>query len=72
MAPTGRVVILDAVLKGPNAWDTFKQIDLHMAVLFGAGERDENQWRALLDTASLRLPTIEASPGLGWLEAAPV
>ena len=67
----GRLVILDAVLRGPNAWDNFKLIDLHMAVLFGAGERDEPAWRALLERTGFALDAILPLPGLGWLEARP-
>jgi hypothetical protein len=59
-APPGApVVIIDAVIPPGNDPHGAKWLDLHMLALFGARERDETQWRALLDESGIRLDSIE-------------
>jgi SAM-dependent methyltransferase len=69
--PEGRLFVLDAVLQGPNVWDPFKQIDLHMLILFAARERSEPEWRQLLADGGFELTDVLPMPGLGWIEARP-
>jgi SAM-dependent methyltransferase len=69
MGPGARVVILDAILKDPNAWDLYKLVDLHMLVMLGGRERDAAQWRRLLHSAGLRAAVAHRTSGLAWIEA---
>jgi O-methyltransferase domain len=71
MEPGAVLIILDAILREANEWDPFKLMDLHMLVLFGAGERDEAQWRHLLGSAGFAMTEAIRSPGLAWIEAVP-
>jgi hypothetical protein len=49
-APAGaRLLVLDAVVPDGNDADGAKWLDLLMLALFGGRERDEAQWRALLE-----------------------
>jgi hypothetical protein len=75
MAPGGRLLVVDAVLP-ERAHDAPAMIrmDLHMLLLFGAGERTERESRALLGASGFELDdvTMTASPaGLGVLTATP-
>lgn len=56
--PGSQVLIDEMVLPNTGAhwWSTC--LDLHMYAMLGAMERDEDQWRGLLDTAGLRLVDI--------------
>lgn len=45
----GRLVVIDAVVQQGDEPQGAKWLDLLMHLLFGARERDEAQWRALLD-----------------------
>ena len=72
MGPGATLVVLDAIVRGPNEWDTFKGVDLHMLVLFGARERDEAQWRELFEGGGFEMTEAFRSPGLAWIEAVPV
>jgi hypothetical protein len=69
MAPHATVVIGDAVLRGPNEWDWFKGLDLHMLVVLGGRERSEPEWHELLDRAGLRIQSIVRTPALGCVVA---
>jgi hypothetical protein len=48
-APAGARLVLDAVVPDGNDADGAKWLDLLMLALFGGRERDEAQWRALLE-----------------------
>jgi O-methyltransferase domain len=51
-APSGaRVLVLDSVVASGNEPDGAKWLDLLMLTLFAGRERDEQQWRALLEEA---------------------
>ena len=47
--PGTRLVLLEGTLQEGNEPDGAKWLDLLMLALFGGRERDETQWRALLD-----------------------
>lgn len=47
--PDGRLVLLEAVVEPGNEPDGSKWLDLLMLALFAGRERDEPQWRALLE-----------------------
>lgn len=69
MPPHGRLLLFEAVLRGPNEPDTFKNLDLHMAVLLGGRERSKDEWEDLLTASGFRLNRILPTPGLAWIEA---
>lgn len=54
-----RVLVIDAVIPPGNEPHGAKWLDLHMLALFGARERDETQWRALLEGVGLEVERIE-------------
>jgi DNA-binding Lrp family transcriptional regulator len=54
-----RLLLLEAVLAPGNEPHGAKWLDLLMLALFGARERDEAQWRALLAGAGFELVSIE-------------
>ena len=55
----GRLLVLDAVLAPGNDAHSAKWLDLLMLVLAGGRERDEPQWRALLDACGFEPVSIE-------------
>jgi SAM-dependent methyltransferase len=69
MRDGSRLLIGDAVLCGPNEWDTFKNIDLHMLVNIGGRERSEEDWRSLLGRANFGSVSITRSPTLSCIAA---
>jgi hypothetical protein len=58
MAPGARAWIVEQVVQPGDAYDRTKQRDLLMLVLFGAQERDEAEYRALLKSARLERVTV--------------
>jgi hypothetical protein len=68
--PEGSLLLIgDAVLSGPNAWDSFKNLDLHMLVIVGGRERSEKEWRGLLGRAGFESISITRSPTLSCIAA---
>jgi hypothetical protein len=57
--PHALVAIIDSVIPPGNDPHGAKWLDLHMLALFGARERDEAQWRALLEGTGFEIDTIE-------------
>jgi hypothetical protein len=51
--------VLDAVVPPGNERDGVKWLDLLMLALFGGRERDERQWRALLEAAGFEPVRID-------------
>jgi len=47
------------------------QLDLHMLVLFGSGERTREEWTDLLAKAGFAPPRFVPTPGLAWIESQP-
>jgi C-methyltransferase len=60
-----RLILLEGVVEPGNEPDGAKWLDLLMLVLFGGRERDESQWRALLERGGFRVERI----GDGLIEA---
>jgi O-methyltransferase len=59
-APAGaRVLIIDSVIPPGNDPHGAKWLDLLMLALFGARERNEPQWRSLIEGAGLRVHAVE-------------
>jgi hypothetical protein len=58
MAANGRVLLVEAVIQPGTASSFSKCIDLNMLVMTGGRERTEAEYRALLDSAGLRLTRI--------------
>ena len=59
-APSGaRVILLESVIQPGNDPDGSKWLDLLMLTLFGGRERDEAQWRKLLEGASFTIDSIQ-------------
>jgi len=54
-----RLLINESVIKPGNDADAAKWLDLLMLVLAGGRERDEEQWRALLEGAGFRAESLE-------------
>lgn len=55
----GRLLVLDAVIPDGNEADGAKWLDLLMLALFSGRERDERQWRMLLDAGGFEPVRIE-------------
>jgi len=64
--PDARLILLEGVVEPGNEPDGAKWLDLLMLALFRGRERDETQWRALLDAGGFRVERI----GAGVIEAA--
>ena len=47
------------------------QLDLHMLVLFGSGERTREEWDGLLASAGFAPGRFIPTPGLAWIETHP-
>jgi hypothetical protein len=58
-APESRLILLEAVVPAGNEPGGGKWLDLLMLALFAGRERDEAQWRALLEAGSFEPVSIE-------------
>lgn len=58
MAANGRILLVEAVIQPGRATSFSKYMDLNMLVMTGGRERTEAEYRALLDSAGLRLTRI--------------
>ena len=73
MAPDGRVLVVEHVIRPGNAPDWAKLLDINMLVLPGGQERTKEEFAALFTRAGLRLKRIhKTASALSVLEAAPV
>jgi hypothetical protein len=63
MAPGGRVLLVEHVLRPGNAPDFGKLLDANMLVLLGGRERTREEYRELLARAALRLRRIVPTAG---------
>jgi O-methyltransferase domain/Dimerisation domain len=63
--PEARLFIIESVIQPGNDPDGAKWLDLLMLALFGGRERDEAQWRELLDSGGFEPVSIED----GFIEA---
>jgi hypothetical protein len=57
--PHARLLINESVIKPGNDPDGAKWLDLLMLVLAGGRERDEHQWRSLLEGAGFQVESLE-------------
>jgi hypothetical protein len=66
MSPASQLLVVENVLDAPgrSPWEQrdVHLVDLHMLVMFGAGERTESEYGALLVSAGFALPTLKVSP----------
>ena len=58
--PHARLLINESVIRPGNDADGAKWLDLLMLVLAGGRERDEVQWRALLEDAGFRVESLDS------------
>ena len=59
-APSGaRLILLESVIQPGNEPDGSKWLDLLMLALFGGRERDEAQWRELIEGAGFTIDSIQ-------------
>jgi hypothetical protein len=59
-APSGaRLVLLESVIQPGNDADGSKWLDLLVLALFGGRERDESQWRELLEGSGFEIERLE-------------
>jgi hypothetical protein len=73
MAPDGRVLVVEHVIRPGNAPDWAKLLDINMLVLPGGQERTKEEFAALFTRAGLRLKRVhKTASALSVLEAAPV
>lgn len=69
IAPTGKLLVIEAPLPGRNEPSLNKFMDLNMLVMTGGCERTESEYRDLFAAAGFRLQQIIATPtGFSWLE----
>lgn len=73
MPPHGRLLLLEAVVPPGNAPHYVKLLDLQMLIWTGGLERTEEEYRALLASAGLRLARIlpTTTPSIDVIEAVP-
>lgn len=70
MAPGGRVLVVEHVIRPGNAADWGKLLDINMLVLTGGKERTKEEFRALFKRAGLRLLRVHPTKAaLSILEA---
>jgi len=70
MAPGGRVLVVDRVIRPGNAPDWSKWLDINMMVGPGGMERTRPEFAALFAASGLRLVKVHPTPGpLSILEA---
>jgi hypothetical protein len=72
IAADGRLLIVDGVVAPGSASDMLKHMDLHMLVMLGGKERDEEEWRELLAAEGFDLVGIAPSGAKHMIEARPV
>jgi O-methyltransferase/methyltransferase family protein len=72
IAPTGRLLVIDAEIAPPNEGSMNKFLDLSMLVQYGARERTREEWAALFAASGFQL--VGATPteaGLSVIEGIP-
>jgi hypothetical protein len=70
MTATARLVLFESIreLDTPGL---ATQLDLHMLVLMGSGERTREEWDELLTSAGFAPARFIPTPGLAWIETRP-
>ena len=73
IAPDGRVLVMEAVVEGPNAGPPAKLLDINMLVMTGGRERSRDQYAALFAATGFALErVVPANPTVAVIEARPV
>ncbi len=67
MRGNGKILLVEAVLPGPNVPHSGKYLDLHMLVMPGGKERSENEYRELFAKAGLKLVRIVPNNSPLWV-----
>ena len=62
IAPEGRVLVIDGVLRPGNAPDPIKNMDIGMMAFTRGRERTEEEFRALYHQAGLQLMRVLPTP----------
>jgi hypothetical protein len=62
---SGRVLVIERVIGGPNEDLAGKLSDIHMLVMPGGRERTAEEWSSLFDAAGFRLASVNPLTG-GW------
>ncbi|HTJ43421.1 MAG TPA: methyltransferase [Kofleriaceae bacterium] len=72
IAPGGRILVMEAVVEGPNAGPPAKLLDINMLVMTGGEERTREEYAALFAKAGFVLDrVVPASPTVAVIEARP-
>jgi predicted O-methyltransferase YrrM len=73
IAADGRILVMEAVVDGPNAGAPAKLLDLNMLVMTGGQERTREEYAALFEQAGFALEkVVPANPTVAVIEARPV
>jgi len=72
IAPGGRLLLVESILKPPNTPDRGRFMDLMMLVMVRGRERSESDFRALLSDAGFSLDRVITTPGHAIIESRPV
>lgn len=72
IAPTGRLLLIETVVKPPNQPDPAKCMDVNMLVLLTGRERTEDEFRELYASAGFRLTRIVPAGRISIIEGVPV
>jgi hypothetical protein len=68
---TGKLLVIDAVVRPSNEPDPAKWMDLNMLAVFPGRERTEEEFRSLYDKAGFRLTRIVPAMALSVIEGIP-
>jgi SAM-dependent methyltransferase len=71
IAPGGKLLVIDAVVKPPNQPDPAKLMDLNMLVLLTGRERTDDEFRDLYALAGFELTRIVPTPRVSIVEGVP-
>jgi hypothetical protein len=67
MTGNGKILLVEAVLPGPNIPHSGKYLDIHMLAMPGGKERTENEYRDLLAKAGLRVNRVVPNNSPLWV-----
>jgi hypothetical protein len=67
MRGNGKILLVEAVLPGPNVPHSGKYLDIHMLAMPGGKERTESEYSELLAKAGLRLNRVVPNNSPLWV-----